>query len=62
MTNRRVDGAAEDLDVAMRQLRGAIHGIPMRQGSFRTQHDNLARDVAQVLVLLETTRGRSRGK
>lgn len=55
---RRVNGAVEDLDSAMKQLRDAIHGIPIRQGSFRAQHDNLARDVAQVLVALETTRGR----
>ncbi|MCA1707675.1 MAG: hypothetical protein LC808_32145 [Actinobacteria bacterium] len=58
---RRADGAAEDLDAAMRQLRAAIGGIPIRQGSFRSQHDNLARDVAALLVQLETTRGRIDG-
>ncbi|MGH3916295.1 MAG: hypothetical protein ACRDTC_23235 [Pseudonocardiaceae bacterium] len=55
---RRVDGAVEDLDAAMTQLRTAIHGIPIREGSFRTQHDSLAQDVAEVLVQLDTTRGR----
>lgn len=57
---KKLDGAIEDLDAAMKQLRAAIHGIPIRQGSFRNQHDNMARDVAQLLVSLETTRGRVR--
>lgn len=55
---RRIDGATEDLNASMTQLRDSIRGIPIRQGSFRNQHDNLARDVAAVLVQLETTRGR----
>lgn len=59
---RRIDAATEDLDASMKQLRTAIRGIPIRQGSFRNQHDNLARDVAHVLVQLETTRGRIHDK
>ncbi|MGH3904156.1 MAG: hypothetical protein ACRDTE_08205 [Pseudonocardiaceae bacterium] len=60
MARNKLDGAIEDLDAAMKQLRMAIHGIPIRQGSFRNQHDNMARDVAHLLVSLETTRGRVR--
>ena len=32
----------------MRTLRLAMRGIPIRRGSFKKTHDNLARDVANV--------------
>jgi hypothetical protein len=51
--NRTVD----DLDSAMRALRRSIRGIPFRAGGFRTTHRNLARDVAFLMVQLESARG-----
>lgn len=62
MSSSKIDGAMEDLDAAMKHLRSALHGIPIRQGSFRAQHDTLARDVAHLLVQLETTRGQVRDR
>ena len=46
----------EELDAAMRDLREAMRGIPIRRGSFRKTHDNLARDVAQVTTMLDAAR------
>ena len=51
--NRTVD----DLDSAMRALRKTIRGIPFRGGSFRTTHRGLARDVAFLMVQLDSARG-----
>ena len=51
--NRTVD----DLDSAMRALRKTIRGIPFRGGSFRTTHRGHARDVAFLMVQLDSARG-----
>ena len=51
--NRTID----DLDASMRALRAAIRGIPFRAGGFRTTHRNLARDVAFLMVQLDSARG-----
>lgn len=59
MTNR-VDAAIEELDKTMKLLRASLRGIPFRSGSFQKQHDILAREVAHLLVELETVRGRVR--
>ena len=37
-------------------------GIPHRAGSFRNTHDNLARDVAFLMVQLDSARGQFRGR
>lgn len=55
---RRVEAVVEELDGGMGRLYESIGGIPLRQGSFRNQHDNFARAVAEVLVVLETTLSR----
>ena len=47
----------EDLDQAMRALRRAVRGIPFRAGGFKNTHDNLARDVAYLTVLIDSARG-----
>lgn len=52
-----VNRAIDDLDSAMRRLRKAVRGIPFRAGSFRTTHRNLARDVAFLMVQLDSVRG-----
>lgn len=50
------DRIVEDLDHAMRALRLAMRGIPIRRGSFKKTHDNLARDVATVTAMLDAAR------
>jgi hypothetical protein len=52
----QVDRIIEDLDASMKQLREAMRGIPVRHGSFKKTHDNLARDVAQVTTMLDAAR------
>lgn len=55
--SRTVDRTVEGLDKAMRELRDALRGIPLRAGGFTNTHDNLARDVAYLLVLIDSARG-----
>ncbi|MGH3607976.1 MAG: hypothetical protein ACRDRD_07795 [Pseudonocardiaceae bacterium] len=57
MAIARIEHALEGLDKSMRLLRSSLRGIPIREGSFGKQHDNLARDVAFLLVELDTVRG-----
>ena len=52
----QVDRIIEDLDTSMRRLREAMRGIPVRTGSFKKTHDNLARDVAKVTTMLDAAR------
>ena len=54
--SRTVDRCVEDLDKAMRELRRTLRGIPFRAGGFKNTHDNLARDVAQVVTMLDAAR------
>jgi hypothetical protein len=49
----QVDRIIEDLDQSMKRLREAMRDIPIRRGSFKKTHDNLARDVAQVVTMLD---------
>ena len=51
-----VDRLIEDLDLSMKRLREAMRGIPIRRGSFKKTHDNLARDVAVVVTMLDAAR------
>jgi hypothetical protein len=51
-----VDRTVEDLDKAMRELRRSLRGIPFRSGGFKNTHDNLARDVAYLTVLIDSAR------
>jgi hypothetical protein len=50
------DRIIDELDTAMRELREAMRGIPVRRGSFKKTHDNLARDVAKVTTMLDAAR------
>lgn len=54
---RKVDAAIDDMDKSMKLLRTALRGIPFRSGSFKKQHDNLAREVARLTVELDSARG-----
>ncbi|GAA1187526.1 hypothetical protein [Pseudonocardia alaniniphila] len=51
-----VDRIIENLDESMKKLRDAMRDIPIRRGSFKKTHDNLARDVAQVVTMLDAAR------
>ena len=55
--SRTVDRTIEDIDGAMRELRRSLSGIPFRAGGFKNTHDNLAREVAHLTVLLDAARG-----
>ena len=55
-----IDRSVEDLDRAMRALRQAMRGIPVRAAAFRTIHRNLTRDVAFLMVQLDSARGTTR--
>lgn len=50
------DRIIDELDRSMRELREAMRGIPIRRGSFKKTHDNLARDVAHVTTMLDAVR------
>lgn len=54
--SRTVDRSVEGLDRAMRELRSALRGIPFRAGGFKNTHDQLAREVAHLVVLLDAAR------
>ena len=54
---KTVDNTVDDLDTAMRTLRKSVRGIPVRAGSFRTTHHNLTRDVAFLMVQIDSARG-----
>lgn len=56
MSTHSVDRIVDELDTSMRRLCEAMRGIPIRRGSFRRTHDNLARDVAQVTTMLDAAR------
>jgi hypothetical protein len=53
----RVDRTIDDFYKSMKLLKTALRGIPFRSGSFRKQHDNLAREVARLTVELDSARG-----
>lgn len=53
----KVDGTIDDFYKSMKLLRMSLRGIPFRSGSFKKQHDNLAREVARLTVELDSARG-----
>ncbi|ANY05559.1 hypothetical protein [Pseudonocardia sp. HH130630-07] len=55
--SKAVDQTVEYLDMAMRDLKRALNGIPYRTGGFKNTHDQLARDVAVLTVQLDASRG-----
>ena len=52
----QVDRLIDTLDTAMKRLQAAMRDIPIRRGSFKKTHDNLARDVAVVTTMLDAAR------
>jgi hypothetical protein len=55
-----VDRTIDDIRAGMTALRRAVKGIPYRAGGFRNTYANLTRDVAFLLVQLESARGQFR--
>jgi hypothetical protein len=60
--SRTVDRTVDEIRVGMRALRQSLKGIPYRAGGFRNTHANLTRDVAFLMVQLESARGQFRGR
>ena len=58
--SRQVDRTVEELDASMRALKDALGGIPFRAGGFKNTHDNLARNVAHLTVLIDASRSKFR--
>lgn len=55
LTRRNVENVAESIDVAMRQLREAMVGLPDKDMGFKRAHESAARDAAHFSVLLAET-------
>jgi hypothetical protein len=60
LMSKQIDRTVEDLDASMRALRDSLNGIPFRAGGFKNTHDNLARDVAHLTVLIDASRSKFR--
>ena len=60
LMSQQVDRTVEELDVSMRLLKDALGGIPFRAGGFKNTHDNLARDIAHLTVLIDASRSKFR--
>lgn len=56
MSTHQVDTRIADLDKAMKQLRDAMRGIPIRFAGFKKDHDTLARSVATATVLVDSAK------
>jgi hypothetical protein len=54
--SKTVDRTIDEIDAAMRTLRDSLRGIPFRSGGFKNSHDNLARQMAHLTVLLDAAR------
>ncbi|WP_026452807.1 hypothetical protein [Saccharomonospora iraqiensis] len=56
MAGIQLDRALDNVDAAMRQLRTAVRGVPVRREGFKDSHDALARAVATLTVTLSDSR------
>ncbi|GDY28769.1 hypothetical protein [Gandjariella thermophila] len=52
----QADRVTENIDKAMKQLREAMKGIPIRWAGFKKEHDNAARSMANLTVLITDAR------
>jgi hypothetical protein len=55
---REVEDVIDAIDIAMKQLRDAMKGIPDKDFGFKRSHESTARDAAHLVVLLECTKPR----
>lgn len=55
LTRRNIENVVGAIDVAMRQLREAMVGLPDKEMGFKRAHEAAARDAAHFTVLLTET-------
>lgn len=55
LSRRNVENTTEAIDVAMKQLREAMVGLPDKEMGFKRTHESAARDAAHFTVLLRET-------
>ena len=53
LTRRQIDDVVDSIDVAMRQIREAMKGLPDKELGFKRSHESAARDAAHFTVLLQ---------
>jgi hypothetical protein len=56
VAQHQVDRALDTVDAAMRQLKQALKGIPVRREGFKSHHDRMATAVARLTVALDDSR------
>lgn len=56
MAAHQVDRVLDNVDAAMRQLKNALRGIPVRREGFKAHHDRMAKAVARLTVALDDSR------
>lgn len=52
MATTTIQDIVAGIDIAMKQLRASMRGIQIRRAGFRSDHDRLARGVANLAVTL----------
>lgn len=55
--SHQLDNVVSEINIAMRQLRGAVKGIPYRREGFKKLHDEFAKEVAALTTALSYARG-----
>lgn len=55
LSRRNIENTAEAINVAMKQLREAMVGLPDKEMGFKRAHESAARDAAHFTVLLNET-------
>lgn len=52
LSRRSVENVTDAIDIAMKQLRDAMVGMPDKEGAFKRSHETAARDAAHFAVLV----------
>ncbi|MFC3495453.1 hypothetical protein [Glycomyces rhizosphaerae] len=55
LSRRNIENTAAAIDLAMKQLREAMVGLPDKEMGFKRSHESAARDAAHFMVLLQET-------
>lgn len=59
--SHQVDRVLDDVDLAMSTLRRAIRGVPAARQGFKSTHDRMAKQVAELSVSLADSRSLIKG-
>lgn len=54
--SHQLDRVIDDVDTALRQLKRALRGIPVRREGFKDHHDKAARAMARLTTELQDAR------